>query len=106
MKQHTERFLNLDDCINAYYNYESLYSHLVSQPNSNKYYKNFVSSTQEDLVPFTFGELIPKDQIRKNESKNMGTSRYIKILMDCGASASVIHDSFVRTNKFNTSVLC
>ena len=29
-------------------------------------------------------------------------SRYVKILMDSGASASIIHDSFVRTNKFNT----
>ena len=28
------------------------------------------------------------------------TSRYIKILMDSGASASIIHNSFVRTNKF------
>ena len=29
-KQHTESFLNLDDCINDYYNYESLHSRLVS----------------------------------------------------------------------------
>ena len=64
---------------------------------------------QEDLVPITFGELIPKDKIRKNDL-NMSilqndmhsTSRYTKILMDSGASASIIHDSFVRTNKFNT----
>ena len=26
-------------------------------------------------------------------------SRYVKILMDSGASASIIHDSFVRTDK-------
>ena len=31
-----------------------------------------------------------------------GNSRYVKILMDSGAIASIIHDSFVRTNKFNT----
>ena len=30
------------------------------------------------------------------------TSRYVKILMDTDASASIIHDSFVRPNKFNT----
>ena len=30
------------------------------------------------------------------------TSRYVKILMDSGASASIIHDSFLRANIFNT----
>ena len=101
---------NLDDCINANFNQGSLHSRLVSQVNSNKDYKNFVSSTQGDLVPITFDELIPKDKIRKNDSKNMSVlqndvrskSRYVKILMDSGTSASIIHDSFVRTNKFNT----
>ena len=29
------------------------------------------------------------------------TLRYIKILMDSSASALIIHDSFVHTNKFN-----
>ena len=29
-------------------------------------------------------------------------SRHVKILMDSGESASIIHDSFVLTNKFNT----
>ena len=31
------------------------------------------------------------------------TSKYVKILMDSRASASIIHDSFVGTNKFNTT---
>ena len=31
------------------------------------------------------------------------TSRYVKILMDRGANASIIHDSFVHTNKIDTS---
>ena len=109
-KQNTESFLNFDNCIDANYNYESLRSRLVSQPNSNKNYKNFISSQQEYLVPITFGELIPEDKIHKTDSKNMSVlqnclrsnSRYVKILMDSGASASIIHDSFVRTNKFNT----
>ena len=39
LKQHTESFLNLDNCINANYYYESLCSHLVSQPKSNKIIK-------------------------------------------------------------------
>ena len=47
-KQHTESFLNLDDCIYPNYYYESLHSHLVSLPNSNKNNNNFRSSTQED----------------------------------------------------------
>ena len=63
----------------------------------------------EDLVTITFGILIPFE-IRKNDLKNMsiiqndvcGTSRNVKILMDSGARASIIHDSFVCTNKFNT----
>ena len=59
-----EIFFNLDDCINANYNYESLCSRLVSQPKSNvnKNNSNSNSSTQEDLVPITFGELIPKEK--------------------------------------------
>ena len=65
---------------------------------------------QEDLVPITFCELNSEDEIRKNDSKNMNilqndvhrTSRYVKILMDNGASASIIHNSFVQTNKYNT----
>ena len=48
LKQHKESFLNLDDCINANYTYESLRSFLVSQPNSNKNSKNFESSMYKD----------------------------------------------------------
>ena len=67
----TERFLNLDDCINTNYNYESLCSCLVSHSNSNQNYKNFESSTHEDLVPITLSELIPEDKVCKNDSENM-----------------------------------
>ena len=31
-------------------------------------------------------------------------SRYAQILMDSGASALIIHNSFVRTNKYNTKI--
>ena len=69
-----------------------------------------MSFRQKDLVPITFGELVPKEEISKIDSKNMSVSqndvcsilRYVKILMENGASASIIHDSFVLTNKFNT----
>ena len=92
-------FLNLDDFINANYNYESLRSCRKNYPNSNKKCKNFESSTQEDLVAITFDELISEDKIRKNDSKNMivlqndvrSISMYVKILMDSVASASIIH---------------
>ena len=61
----------------------------------------------EGLVPITLGELISEDKIRNNDSENisvsqndvLSTSRYVKILIDSSASASIIHDSFVRTNK-------
>ena len=36
LKQHKESILNLDDCINANYNFESLRSRLVSQSNLKK----------------------------------------------------------------------
>ena len=66
---------------------------------------------RRNLVPITFGEFIPADKIRKNDSKNMSvlqndvhsTSRYVNILMDSGVSASITHHLFVRENKFNTS---
>ena len=32
----------------------------------------------------------------------MVSPKYVKILMDSGASASIIHEDFVRINKFNT----
>ena len=52
-KEHKESFLNLDDCINANYHYESLLSRLGNQPNSNKYNKDL--NPKEDLVAITFG---------------------------------------------------
>ena len=38
--------------------------------------------------------------IIQNDVRN--NSRYVKILIDSGASALIIHNSFVRTNQFNT----
>ena len=34
------------------------------------------------------------------------TSRDVNILMDSGTTASIIHDSFMHTNKFNTRKTC
>ena len=55
-KQHKVFFENLDDCIDANYNYECLRSRLESQSNFNKNNKKFESSLHDDLVPITFGE--------------------------------------------------
>ena len=113
IKQHKESVLNLDDCINANYNYESLRSCFVSQSNSNNSCKNFVSYTQEDLVPIAFRDVNPEHKICKNDLKNISvlqnyvciTSKYVSILMDSNESASIIYNLFVRTNNCNkTSV--
>ena len=62
------------------------------------------------MVPIIFCAYIPEDKIRENDSKNMSllqndiksTARYVNILIDSGASASIVHNPFVHTNKFNT----
>ena len=41
-----------------------------------------------------------KMSVTSNDVLNM--PRYVKILMDSGASASIIHESHAYTNKFNT----
>ena len=38
--------------------------------------------------------------VSQNEVRS--TSKYVKILMDSGANVSIIHDSFVRKNKYDT----
>ena len=104
MRATLRNFFNLDDCINANYNDKSLPSRIVSQLNSNKNKKIFVSSTQVNFVLITFGELNPKDEICEHNSENMSVlqndvhspQRYVKISMDTGGSVSFVHDSFVR----------
>ena len=41
LEQNTEYFFDLDGCTNANYNNESLHSHIVSHPNSNKNTQKF-----------------------------------------------------------------
>ena len=61
LKKPSKTFFNLDDCIHANYNYESLHSCNVSQPNKkfNKKDWNSIFSRKENLFPITFGELTP-----------------------------------------------
>ena len=62
LKQYSEIDINLDDCIHVNYSYDFFRSCLVSQPNlkTDKNIYNSNSPTQEDLVPITFDDLIPK----------------------------------------------
>ena len=53
----------------------------------------------EDLVPIVFGTIVqnkgnPSGPVNKARNKN------VKILLDSGASASIIHHSYVRKNDF------
>ena len=50
LKQYKESFLNLDDCINANYNYESLRSRLVSHSNVKNKNENSKGQTFQEII--------------------------------------------------------
>ena len=93
-----EVFTCLDDCINANYNYQSVRSQMGSHRNNLKDKEN----THLDLVPIVFGtiEVIIKSTVDKARRKS--TDRTVKILLDSGASASIIRHTYVRKNKLAT----
>ena len=68
--------------------------------------KNKIKKTiyHTDLVPITFGVLISKERKSIKASLNgiCWRNTYVKILMDSGASALIIHDSYVSKNYFIT----
>ena len=70
--------------------------------------KNKIKETihQTGLVPITFGVLISKErnskQVRPIQNGVCWKNTYVKILMDSGASASIIHESFESKNNFIT----
>ena len=114
IKLYSESFSNLDDCINSNFNYESMRSRLASHPNKT-ITKN--SSENTDLVPITFGLIVNKISEIKNNPKtifshqkkrtNSTNSKKIKkikkpvrILLDSGASASIIHKDFVSKENY------
>ena len=72
------------------FNYESFRSCWTSHNNKKDI------NNQTDLVPITFGVLISKERNSEKRSTN------VKILMDSGASASIIHKSYVSKNNFIT----
>ena len=117
IKLYTESFSNLDDCINSNYNFESMRSRLVSHHNKNNT-ENF--SESDDLVPITFGLIVSKFD-SKNSSQNVNisskhgsnisttnkkinsTKKPVRILLDSGASASIIHKDFVTVRDYSKS---
>ena len=84
---------HLDDCINANYNYESVRSRLASHP------KNQSDNDDQhvDLAPIVFG-LIQNTKENKTKTTTINTRRTrsnetVKILLDSGASASIVNHS-------------
>ena len=107
-------FNNIDDCINFNFNYESMRSRLASH-HSNNSTNN--PNTNVDLVPITFGNIISRvnnhdknSKLKKVKKKNNTISidnkkdnyknQSVKILLDSGASASIISDSYVTKNDY------
>ena len=75
------------------------------KPHKQELSKNKIKETinQTNLVPTTFLVLISKERnskkvSRKNDIRRKNTC--VKILMGSGASASIIHESYVNKNNF------
>ena len=107
LKTYSEKFSTLDKYVNSNFNYESLRSRLTNH-NNKKLSKNKIMNkiNQTDLVPITFGVLITKERNSETVSTKQNSGRwrntYVKILMDSGASASIIHEFYVNKNNFIT----
>ena len=80
-----------------------LTSHTNKKRSKNKIKK---AINQTDLVPITISVLISKERNSDKVSPKQNGVRlkntYVKILMDSGASASIIHESYVSKNNFIT----
>ena len=80
----------------------------LTSHNNKKLSKNKIKkkNNQTDLVPITFGVLISKERNSKKVSPKQNCVRsrnmYVKILICCVASASIIHKSYVCKNNFIT----
>ena len=53
----------------------------------------------EDLVPIVFGTIV-QNKSHPNGHTNKARNKNVKILLDSGASASIIHHSYLRKNDF------
>ena len=107
-------FNHIDDCINFNFNYESMRTRLASH-HSNNSTNN--PNTNVDLVPITFGSIISRvnnhdknsklkkvkkknDTISIDNKKDNYENQSVKILLDSGASASIISNSYVAKNDY------
>ena len=83
---------------------------MASHPKTHKKKNKSKKPLSEDLVPIVFGNLLPtysamvrkkapKDQ--KVNNRNNKPSEYVKILLDSGASASIVHERYVRNNNYS-----
>jgi transposase InsO family protein len=94
-----QKFSSLDNCLNANFQYESMRSRLASHSKLTK--KN--SERSNDLVPIVFGKVIPtlKPLIKQvKHVQKVRKEKTVKILLDSGASASIVHHSYVAKNDF------
>ena len=67
----------------------------------------------EDLVPITFGLILTNkptkvdsstkrtQKVSRSKNLNRKETKYVKVLLDSGASASIIHQSYVRKNNYD-----
>ena len=85
MKVIYEKFSSLDNCINANFQYESMRSRLATE-------------RSHDLVPIVFGKI---SNPSNTKTKKVRKNKMVKILLDTGASANIIHHSYVRKNDFS-----
>ena len=91
----------MDLFINTSLNHMTIRSHLVSQPNKKSKQNSEQLFDSTDLSPITFGVILPPKLRRKistnsqilpvnlDENKN-SKERTIKILLDSGASVSIV----------------
>ena len=94
MKFINEKFSSLDNCINANFQYESMRSRLASQQKN----PQAISERSHDLVPIVFGKI---SNPNNTKTKEVRKNKTVKILLDTGASANIIHHSYVRKNDFS-----
>ena len=84
----TYQFNSLDECLNYQLAYSSVRYRLASQENTNKNRR----LNDDDLAPIVFGEIL--------ENINVKTSmKNLRVLLDSGASGSIIHSRFVKHNN-------
>ena len=94
IKSEYEMFTCLDSCINTNYSFNSIKYRLVGHHNK------IVKESGDSFVPILFGQVTKKSHYNDEPSK-----RTVKILLDSGASESIVHITLFDKDKIhkNTS---